>query len=401
VEGKILRSVSRKAFLVFVGVLGLACAHGTGDADAENTAEEHSTEQGDSEGETPKRKKAKPLPTVPLADPRGATDLVVCSQNLKLFGEYDVVAARGGKISRELYDDKVAALTKRFSSAECDVIAVQEVIGRNAESLSNGLEVLAKKLREFTNRSFEVKAGPPAEGSMALGFLVAKDRAEILNTVSYSSVELPKLTPKQKPRLFTRSPLELQIAVNSREGQVRKNITIVNFHFKSKRGAAGDPSGLEWETYRMEMSEALRRIVERRLKGPFASGESLLMLVGDRNSNFDVASARILEGTLTLKSFQAEAPCRLTKRGAPICKAGEALPQRLFSALTGNPKTRSLPGTYKYKDEYSWLDDILMPAESLPFAWDEAATEGLFDSGVVYEEPDASDHAMVYVKLNW
>jgi hypothetical protein len=47
------------------------------------------------------------------------------------------------------------------------------------------------------------------------------------------------------------------------------------------------------------------------------------------------------------------------------------------------------------------LDDILMPAESLPFAWDEAATEGVFDSGVVYEESDASDHAMVYVRLNW
>lgn len=396
-----MRSIKRGTSFVFVLFSALMCVVPTLDARAESAAEEHTTQEGDGEGEAPKRKKAKPLPTIPLVDPRGAVDLVVCSQNLKLFGEYDVVASRGGKISKELYEDKVLALSKRFASAECDVVAVQEIIGRNSESLTKGLEVLAKKLRELTNRSFEVKAGPPADGSMALGFLVAKDRAEILNTVSYSSVELPKLTPKQKPRLFTRSPLELQLAVNSREGQVRKNITIVNFHFKSKRGSAGDPSGLEWETYRMEMSEALRRIVERRLKGAFASGESLLMLVGDRNSNFDVASAKILEGSLTLKSFQVEAPCRLTKRGAPICKAGEALPQRLFSILTGNPKTRSLPGTYKYKDEYSWLDDILMPAESLPFAWDEAATEGVFDSGVVYEESDASDHAMVYVKLNW
>jgi hypothetical protein len=236
---------------------------------------------------------------------------------------------------------------------------------------------------------------------MAMGFLSAKERVEVLNSTSYSAVELPKLTPKQKPRLFTRSPLELQFAVSSREGGGRKTVTVVNFHFKSKRGAAGDPSGLEWETYRMEMSEALRRIVERRLKGAFASGESLLMLVGDRNSNFDVASARILEGTLTLKSFQESAPCRLSKRGAPICKAGEAHPQRLFSVLTGNPKTKSLPGTFKYRDEYSWLDDILLPAESLPFSWVDASSEGTFDAGVVYEEPEASDHAMVYVNLNW
>ena len=354
-----------------------------------------------SEG-APKGKKRKPIPTIPLPDPRGAIDLVVCSQNLKIFGEYDVIKSRGaGKLSKEAYEDRVLALSRRFASANCDIMAVQELIGRNPESLIKGLEVLAKKLKELTNRVYEVKAGPPAEGGMAMGFLSAKDRVEVLNSTSYSAVELPKLTPKQKPRLFTRSPLELQFAVSSREGGGRKTVTVVNFHFKSKRGAAGDPSGLEWETYRMEMSEALRRIVERRLKGAFASGESLLLLAGDRNSNFDVASARILEGTLTLKSFQETAPCRLTKRGAPICKAGEAHPQRLFSVLTGNPKTKSLPGTFKYKDEYSWLDDILMPAESMPFSWVDAASEGISDSGVIYEEPEASDHAMVYVNLNW
>jgi hypothetical protein len=42
-----------------------------------------------------------------------------------------------------------------------------------------------------------------------------------------------------------------------------------------------------------------------------------------------------------------------------------------------------------------------LPAESLPFSWVDASSEGTFDAGVVYEEPEASDHAMVYVNLNW
>ena len=42
-----------------------------------------------------------------------------------------------------------------------------------------------------------------------------------------------------------------------------------------------------------------------------------------------------------------------------------------------------------------------MPAESLPFAWKTAFSEGEYDSGVIYTPKNASDHALVYVKLNW
>jgi hypothetical protein len=357
---------------------------------------------GAEDDEEPAPKPKKKTQVVPLLnDPRGAVDLTLCSQNLKMFGTFDTMMIGGQKLSRDDYEEKVNDLVARFASVHCDVIAAQEVMGRTEAMAKEALGVLATRLREVSNRSYQVRVAPPAEGGMTVGFLIAENRAEILNTVAYGKVELPKLSPKQKPRLFTRSPLELQISVTSKESTAKKTITVVNFHFKSKRGAVGDPSGLEWETYRMEMSEALRRIVERRLKQAFASGESLLVLMGDRNSNFDVGSARILDGTITLKSFQDTPQCRLTKRGAPICRAGESYPQRLFSVLTGNPRVKSLPGTFEYKGEYSWLDEITMPAESLPFAWHTATSEGVYDSGAVYKPKGASDHAMVYVRLNW
>lgn len=334
-------------------------------------------------------------------DPRGKSDLTLCSQNLKLFGTLGAMQRRDSKLTAKSYALKKQQLVERFVTAKCDVIGVQEVVGGNPAETEAAMKELVDELRQQTNRFFEYRVAPPAEGKMTIGFLVAADRAEILHTLSYSRVELPRIQKKQRPRLFSRTPLEVQLAVKSRDGDLEKSVSVINFHFKSKRGGEGDPTGLEWETYRMEMAEALRRIVEIRHKDSFASGRSLLFLMGDRNSNFDVATARILEGSLTLSSFSEKGPCRLSKRAVPLCKLGAESPRRLFSVLTTDEGLRSRPGTFEYRGEYSWLDDIAAPAETLPCAWRTPFSEGDYDSGVVYEPKGASDHALVYVRLNW
>lgn len=345
---------------------------------------------------------AKPAePVVITDDPRGESDLTVCSQNLKNYGSYEDSKTKDRTLTAASFKVKESQLVNRLRAGKCDVIAVQEVLGRSEEALAEALKTLAARLKSVTNRFFEVRVGPPSDGKLGLGFLVAKDRARIVNLASYDRVELPKLSPNQKPRLFSRGPLEIQIIAESRGSGEPKSISIVNFHFKSQRGGQDDPAALEWETYRMEMAEALRRIVERRLKQAFASGSSILLLLGDRNSNFDVASARILEGRVTLESFRANGGCRLSKRGVPLCTTNKAFPQRLFSVLTTNPATRSLPGTFSYQGEYSWLDEILMPAESLPYAWLTATSQDEYASGVVNTADGGTDHAMVYVRLNW
>jgi len=344
--------------------------------------------------------KVTPLP-VPGGDPRGAADLVVCSQNLKLFGIYDAMSRNNPTYTRQKYSQKVDDLVSRFLAAKCDVVAVQEVIGKTQADGEAALNQLASRWRERSNRFFKVMTAPPSEGSMTNGFIVALDRVTVEQALPYGRVQLPKIWSRQKPRLFSRPPYELQLSVKARDSQLAKAISIVNFHFKSKRGGQDDPTGLEWETYRMEMSEGLRRVLEMRHKDAFASGESILVALGDRNSNFDVASARILEGSLSLSSFGEKGPCRLSKRGVPLCVAESELPRRLFSVLTSNAASTTYPGTYLYKGEYSWLDDIIMPAESLRYAWQTAFSEGVYGSGLIATPEEASDHALVYVALNW
>lgn len=337
----------------------------------------------------------------PAADPRGEPELTVCSQNLENYGLYADVKRRVPSIDQDGFVEKESALAGRFASVGCDIIAVQELLGRNEEVATEALQKLAERMRKITNRFYEAVTGPSNDPSLRNGYLYAKDKGEVVTRVSYSRVELPKLAERDKPRLFARGPLEIQFITKPQGDSPAKTVSLINFHFKSKRGISGDPAELEWETYRMEMAEALRRIVLTRHINATVSGETLLVLMGDRNSNFDSASARILEGTLTLADFQGDGVCRLSKRGVPLCQAGAAQAQKLFSVLTLDPQTKLQRGTYLYQKVYSWIDDIILPAESLRTAWASYDSVGDFESGVVYEPVKASDHAMVYTKLNW
>jgi hypothetical protein len=364
--------------------------------------EENNEEPSAEEGAAKKEKKRSPTKYVaPGTDPRGLVDLTICSQNLKLFGTYETVKSRAPNTTKGEHELKLEELTKRFVTARCDVIAMQEVMGEKEGDAKAALDELAAQIRRVTNRVFISRVAPVAEGKMTLGYLIAQDRATVVSALSYAKIELPIIGEKERPRVFQRTPMELQVTVGGRDGGEPRTVSIVNFHFKSKRGGASDPTGLEFETYRMEMAEALRRIVESRHQQSFASGESILVVLGDRNGNFDVASARILEGSLVLANFRKDGGCRLSKRGVPLCKTGISLPQRLFSVFARNERSKQVPGTFSYQGEYSWLDDILMPAESLSYAWRSAFKEGVYDSGVVYEPKGASDHALVYVRLNW
>ncbi|RMD85659.1 MAG: hypothetical protein D6808_04820, partial [Candidatus Dadabacteria bacterium] len=273
-------------------------------------------------------------------DPRGKPELTVCSQNLNNFGKLKDSIKRNKGLTPKQYYRKLYSITERFIALNCDVIAVQEILAFDKVSAEEVLMSIVDELHEATNRFYEVRVGYSNSKVLRSGFIVAKDRAEILNKVSYSRVELPKLVPSERTRFFPRGPVELQLKVKGRGRSNPKVVTLITFHFKSKRDLEKDPAQLEWETYRMEMAEALARIVERRHYATLQRGESLLILLGDRNSHYDSASAKILEGVLRLEDFRHGGKCRLGKRGIPLCEPDSAHPQMLFSLLLLDPQTR-------------------------------------------------------------
>lgn len=335
-----------------------------------------------------------------LDDPRGEVDLTVCSQNLENYGMYEDSKKRNPDLTRDDYVLKEKALVKRFSYVKCDVIAFQELLG-NENNSKEAIKNLGKLLANFTGRTYSYYIARSNDKSSRIGFLVAKDRAEVIDTVSYSRVELPKLIKGEKPRYFTRGPFEIQLKVRARGKEDTKKINIITFHFKSKSGGFKDPSKTGWEILRMQSAEALRNIVESRFKSSLGDAEQILILLGDRNTNYDSASSMILKGSHTLDMFSGKAPCRLSKRGVPLCQNGVVRPPMFISVLTDDPETSKLHGTFLYQNVYSWLDDILVAVPSLPFTWENFAIEGNYNSGISDVYPQASDHSLSYVKINF
>jgi hypothetical protein len=334
-------------------------------------------------------------------DPRGQPEITLCSQNLENYGALRDVQRRDPGMTPQDMINKEADLVKRFIDVGCDVIAVQEVLGRSQDIAFVALEHLANILRQRTNRFFAAVVGDGDDSLSRTGFLYARDKFTLLNKVIFTKVELPRITPEDKPDFFSRAPFEIQLATKPSVHSDRKVLNVINIHFKSKRAGQDDPAALDFETTRMSMAEAVRRIALSRHRRTVSLGESLLVIMGDRNSNRLSASARILEGGLRLADFLEKENCRLSQSGFPLCKAGANGPQDFFSVLLSDPGTSSQSGTYKYNGKHYWIDDILMPQSNLAYAFEKYDLPGDYDAGVIFSHPNASDHGMVWTKLNW
>ena len=337
------------------------------------------------------------METKATGDQRGEPELVICTQNLKNYSIAD--AAMTGQSERKR--DQHRALIARFVRAKCDVIAVQEVIGRYQKNAERVLQALGRALANRTNRSDIYLTGESNDKFLKLGFLIAADRASVIATASYADVVLPKFSSDEKPRNFSRGPLEVTLDVKGRGNSSSRKVVLVNMHFKSRRGGSRDAGKLEFEIVRMQEAETLRRVLESRHPTAFEHESEVVVVLGDRNSHFDTASAKILNGSVPLKYFLGSGTCRLSKRGVPLCKPNAMEPAKLFSVLTNDKDLRGLPGTYVKKNIASWIDDILISQPALSLAWETVGSEGDYDSGLVTEYRDASDHALAYVVLNW
>jgi endonuclease/exonuclease/phosphatase family metal-dependent hydrolase len=334
-------------------------------------------------------------------DPRKSAEVTICSQNLENFGLQKETLAIKPELGAIGYQKKLTGLIERFKVAKCDVIALQEVLGKTEAEAKSALDFLASELQKHVKRPFEARVSPVGDGRIRTGFIVALDRVSIENLVSFGRLELPKLDPQEKPTIFERVPLEIQLSVRGQEGSEDKILTLLNFHLKSKSGAAGDAAALEFETVRMQMAEALRKIIELRHSQALEDEENILVLLGDRNSDSLSASAKILDGSLALMDFQQEGACRLSKKGLPLCQTEKRRAQKLFSPLTLDKHTSGIAGTYFYKEEGVWIDDILLTPAGLSLARVSVYDLEDYDTGTISNPKVASDHSLVFVRLNW
>lgn len=315
-------------------------------------------------------------------------------------------------------EQKILALTKRFAQAKCDIIGVQEVLGKSERESLEALYELTEQLHALTGERYVPYTGPSRDRTLRLGYLVKRDLFTVKALRSYAQISLPKLNTRQKPRGFSRGPLELTVM----HDKTPLEITTINFHLKSKAYDNYDGAKLRWESVRMEQAQALKDIALGFHSSGFRDNNFFLALLGDRNSHYESASGKILSGKISLQNFQqnstTNAACRVSRSGVPLCSKPVETPPYFISVITDNPATAALHGTYSLgkksadtsidetlqippdRNKIRWLDDILIPRGDLSFAEQAPNAIHRYSSGILYQYPEASDHALIWVAID-
>lgn len=316
--------------------------------------------------------------------------VTVCSQNLARYGE------KGRRQSDADREKQLNYLTGRMRRANCDVIAVQEVVGESKAEAAGLLQAFAQSLSQRTQRSFVSIVGDGRDKFIRNGFLVDHKLFKIIEVVSYGDKALPRYRALAPPNFFERAPLGIRIQL-TKETAASTQLFLINNHFKSKAFSHKDPTGLSFELIRMQEAEAVRRIIEQELSPD--QQRAVLIVLGDRNSGIDSASTAIIEGEYLLKDFMSES-CKVEKEGTPNCKHDPSA-QPLLVGLFGY-RQQQFPGqfrggSYRYRGREEYLDEIFLRSAEINRVLDakrrvRIGTEGDYFRG--------SDHKLVWADLS-
>ena len=330
-------------------------------------------------------------PRSPSYKTRAPERLTICSQNLANYGLPDEVVHRITSKKGLALEEREKLLVQRFREAECQIIAVQEVVGRTTESAVAGLSRLAEILSSSSAKRFIPIVGEANKGDVRVGFLVATENLTVERVVSYAGAVLPPLEKGDRFQRLSRGPLVLQV----RWGKQR--LTLVAIHLKSKYGGGRDPYRLQFELLRMQMAEHLRILVETHFAENLLRDDEWVIILGDRNSRQESASNRILKGEQSLVDFRSDESCIVSKAGESLCRGGVATREPRFDSLLSRRFLEGKPlGTYQFGAHFEWIDDILVSRWSLI----SALTRGEKPrSRVVAKPKGASDHALVAATL--
>ncbi len=232
----------------------------------------------------------------------------VCSQNLFRFG-----SEKFSK-NKEKREKQKTFLVSRMKRAACDVIAVQEVSGKNRWRAGQLLQELADSLGQRSGRRFKAFVGDSQDAYIRNGFILAEDLGSVVSFDSYWRETLPKIQKRGRPRSFVRGPVSLELELAQPRSGISR-LLLFSVHLKSKSNSWKDPTRTEFEVYRMESAQAVREIALKALeKSPEGT---MLFVMGDRNSTEGSASADTLEGAYELSDFHEN--CRLTEKIEVTC----------------------------------------------------------------------------------
>lgn len=320
---------------------------------------------------------------------KGPAEVRFCTQNLFNYG----LPAQGKNAQRPA--DQKRDLIGRMTSARCDLVALQEVTGKDQRRAQRTVDDLANTLTMITGKRFTGMLGESRNDRIRNGFLVSDRAGTVLSTRSFYRFPLPPLQRRGPAQSFTRGPLAILLEVRPQTGAPPKRLIVINLHFKSSHDGWKDPSGTDYEAIRMEMAEAVRRGADEMVRG---YGRHVpIVIMGDRNADEFSATSAILSGERVLDDFRIAGRCSLGEKNQPVCGRLPAH-QPEFVPLFATKFRGQDTGSYRYKSRNGFIDEILIGAEDLELVQN---TRGELAVGITGEFYHGSDHKLLWAELNW
>ena len=315
----------------------------------------------------------------------GVPALRICTQNLNRFG------AKQGRKSNKGTDKQKDFLVERMAAARCVIIALQEVWGETKGQAEKTMGLLASGLRQRTGKTFEAYLGETLDKEIRNGFLVAHDAGRVSEVRQYLRNPLPRLQTLGPAGNYMRGPLG--ILVELQPPSVRSHLFVVTMHFKSKAGSWKDPSNTQFEALRMEMAAGLLRDVGRDLQK--MPPETVLVVLGDTNSDYDSAAIDVLEGERSIDDFSIERRCTLNSKLQSVCSNAQNQPQlvRLFEPYADG---RTFRGSYKFGKRWLLLDNVFVRPDDIHLF---KRSDGSLASGLEGRIYKGSDHKLVWAEI--
>lgn len=313
-------------------------------------------------------------------------ELRVCSENLERWGD---PGTKGGEPHRA---QQLAFLVERMRSAECDVVALQEVFGHTAREAQRTVRELAAALSAAAGENFEGSIAASEDAFIRNGYLLRSSKFLAVKERSYLDEPLPRLARYGPIVRYSRAPAGIILRLRTDRALP---VFILNIHFKSKHDSFKDRSGTEFETMRMVMAEGAREILLREVRK--GDRDLVPILLGDRNAGETSATAELLAGRRQLAEF-ISGTCALSRDEdhVPECRSGPGTDQLVPLLHTARRDGTVGGGSFAYRGKHELLDEIFILPRDLPRVRD---PHGRLRVGLTGRFLEGSDHKMPWVGI--
>lgn len=318
--------------------------------------------------------------------------VTICSLNLHRFG------AKG--LAKETTQVALQAkfLTKRILDAECDIVGVQELVGKRMKESKKVLSYLLSSLEDAQKsfnqpRVFKSVFAQSNDSWNRNAFIFDEHRFSLKYEKSLNRQALPKLDMRSTPWSHTRGPL---LIVLQPKWSNAKPLLLVNFHLKSKASGWKDPLGTKFEYGRMLAAAGIRESVEE-VALSFQE-VPLAVLLGDRNTNSSGAASEILSGRLQSDDFSKNNRCSISPEGTALCPPEVYRDPDMIPLLQKRQSETGVSmSTYKLGKREEILDEIYIPEADIFRVRND---RGVLRVRTVGEYKKGSDHLLSAISLN-